>query len=336
MAKDNLFLGFGRGKVGDLVMYRQNGTQITRARNRSPRNPQTPLQLLQRVVLKTSALAYSMLQELTNHSFQGLMEGTGSQSRFTELNVAMFRAQLADVINSGDPEVILSSDEVNFSKKSDNLPEINPYIVSEGTMGSLDVRFAGGLFGLFFTVPQTGATAATLTYQQVADGLGLSRGDQVTFLVMSTNDSSDSPDGQCKFNGFRYARVILEPSDRDMTSLFFADGVINKPNARNEGYVSLAFVPAAGDVPAHLTFALEGIATAAGLINSVAAAAVIGSRLVGTTWQRTSQALVLRPYNSTVDGHLTYDYNLDYLSDAIASFMTVQNSSLYLNQAENF
>lgn len=336
MAKDNLFLGFGRGKVGDLVMYRQNGTQVTRARNRSPRNPQTPLQLLQRVVLKTSSSAYSMLQELANHSFQGRMEGTQSQSRFTELNVAMFRGRLADEIESGDPAVILASDKTNYSKKSDNLPEINPYIVSEGSMGSLDVEFVGGVFGLMFTVPQAGAAAATLTYQQVVDGLGLSRGDQITFLAMSTNDSADLPDGQGKFTGFRFARVILEPSDGDMTSLFIANGAINKPNARNEGFVTLAFVPAANDVPAHLTFALEGIDTAAGRINSVAAATVIGSRLVGSTWQRTSQSLVLRPYQSTVDGHLTYDYNLDYLSDAIASYMTVQNSSLYLNQAENF
>lgn len=339
MAKDNLFLGFGRGKVGDLVMYRQNGTQITRARNRSPRNPQTPLQLLQRVLLKTSSSAYSMLQSLTNHSFQGRAEGTMSQSRFTELNVAMFRAQLADEIESGDASVILSSGKTNYSKKSSVLPEINPYMVSEGSMGSMDVRFVGGAFGLMFTVAQAGAAAATLTYQQVVDGLGLSRGDQVTFLVLSTSDAYDpsAPDDvNGKFTSFRFARVILEPSDSDMTSLFFADGAINKPNVRNEGNVTLAFVPAAADVPAHLTFALEGIDAAAGKINSCAAGTVIGSRLVGTTWQRTQQSLVLRPSASTVVGHLEYDYELDYLSDAIASYMTVANSSLYLNQSENF
>lgn len=336
MAKDNLFLGFGRGKVGDLVMYRQNGTQITRARNRSPRNPQTPLQLVQRVLLKTSSSAYSMLQSLTNHSYQGRAEGTMSQSRFTELNVAMFRAQLADEIESGDASVILSSNKTNYAKKSDVLPEINPYIVSEGSMGSMDVRFVGGAFGLMFTVPQAGAAAATLTYQQVVDGLGLSRGDQVTFLTLSTNDSPDSEEGNGKFTGFRYARVILEPSDGDMTSLFFADETINKPNVRNEGNVTLAFVPAAADVPAHLTFAVEGIDAAAGLINSCAAGTVIGSRLVGTTWQRTTQSLVLRPSESTVVGHLQFDYSIDYLSDAIASYMTVANSSLYLNQSENF
>lgn len=336
MARDNLFLGFGRGKVGDLVIYRQNGTQVTRARNRSPKNPQTPLQLLQRVVMKTSATAYSMLQELANHSFQGRSEGTMSQSRFTEMNVAYFRAQLAEEIESGNARVILTSAKTNYSKKSDSLPEINPYVVSEGSMGSMDVRFDGGLFGLFFTVAIEGATAANLTYQNVVDGLGLSRGDQVTFLVLSTNDSESSPEGQAKFTGFRYARVILEPSDGDMTSLFFNAGSINKPNLRNEGNVTLAFVPAAGDVPSHLTFAMEGIDTAAGKINSAAGATVIASRLVSSTWQRSSQSLVLRPSSSLVTGHLLFDYSIDYLSDAIASYLTVKNSSLYLNQAENF
>ena len=332
MAKDNIFLGFGRGKIGDIVMYRANGTQVTRARNRSPKNPQTPLQLLQRVILKTSAGAYSMLQELTNHSFQGLAEGTPSQSRFTELNVKYFRTLLKDEIESGDAAEILGCLKTNFASKSTSLPEMNPYVVSEGSMGSQMVQFVGGLFGLMFVVPQAGATAATLTYQQVVDGLGLTRGDQITFLCLSTDDS----EGTGKFNGFRYARVILEPSDGDMSSTFFADGAINKPNARNEGNISLAFVASAGETPAHLTFSIEGIDTAAGKVNSVAAATVIASRLVGGTWQRSKQSLVMRPDTISVTGHLQWEWGIDYLADAIASYMTMTESSLYLNQAENF
>ena len=332
MAKDNIFLGFGRGKIGDIVMYRANGTQVTRARNRSPKNPQTPLQLLQRVILKTSAGAYSMLQEIANHSFQGLAEGTPSQSRFTELNVKYFRTLLKEEIESGVAEEILGSLKTNFASKATSLPEMNPYVVSEGSMGSQSVQFVGGLFGLMFVVPQAGATAATLTYQQVVDGLGLTRGDQITFLCLSTDDS----EGTGKFNGFRYARVILEPSDGDMSSTFFADGAINKPNARNEGNISLAFVPVAGDVPAHLTFSIEGIDTAAGKVNSVAAATVIASRLVGGTWQRSKQSLVMRPDTVSVNGHLQWEWGIDYLADAIASYMTMTESSLYLNQAENF
>lgn len=336
MAKDNIFLGFGRGKLGDLVMYRANGTQITRARNRSPRNPQTPLQLLQRVCMKTCATAYSLLQDITNHSFQGRMEGTQSQSRFTELNIKYFRGLLAEEIESGDPLAILSSMKTNFATKASSLPEFNPYEVSEGSMNTQRVQFMNGLFGLCFKVPQAGAAAETLTYQQVVDGLGLSRGDQLTFLLLSVDDSGESEIALGQFNGFRYSRVILEPNDGDMASLFLSNGTVNKPNARNEGNISLAFVAASGDVPAHLTFSIEGMSTAAYLVNSVGAAAVISSRLSGGIWQRSSQALVLRPTALTVSGHLQFAHNVDSLAAAIASYMTMTESSLYLNQAENF
>lgn len=336
MAKGNLFLGFARGKVGDTVFYRQYGEQCSRARNRHPSNPQSPLQLLQRVCMKTCAGAYSMLQDITNHSFQGRSEGTESQSRFTRLNIAMFRRQLAAEINSGDPMEILACQQTNFATKSASLPEFNPYTVSEGSMQPLDVRFIGGVYGLCFTVAQAGAAAATLTYQQVVDGLGLTRGDQITFLVLSVDDRDGEDIDLGHFNSFRYARVILEPNDGDMTSLFFSEGAINKPNARNQGEVSLSFVAAANDNPAYLSFGIAGIDSAANKVNSAAGATVIASRLANNVWQRSTQSLVLRPSEVSVTGHLQWDHSVDTMADAIASFMTAENSALYLNQAENF
>lgn len=336
MSKGNLFLGFGRGKVGDVVFSRTNGEQVARARNRSPRNPQTPLQLLQRVVLKTVSSAYSMLQDITNHSFQGYMEGTESQSRFAQLNVAMFRRILDPEINSGSAEDILSSISSNYATKSSTLAQFNPFIISEGTIGSTDVRFLSGQSALILPLISATPTAATITYQDVVDGLGLTSGDQLTFILLSVDDRSAEDIDAGVFNSFRYARVILEPSDGDMTSLFFADGAINKPNARNQGDVNLQYVPAASGVPAHLSFNLEGIDNASGQQFSSAGAAVIISRLSGGVWQRSSQSLVLRSYIISEAGHLTYDHGTNYLGDAIASYMAGTSSSLYLNQAENF
>lgn len=336
MAKDNLFLGFGRGKLGDLVMYRQNGTQVTRARNRSPKNPQTALQLLQRVLMKTSSVAYSLMQDIVNHSFQGRSEGTECQSRFTALNIAEMRRRLADIINSGDPEEIYTSSEANYAAKSASLAEMNPYVVSEGSLPTMDIGFFEQFY-LAFTSAQTGATAQTLTYQQVVDGLGLSRGDQLTFLQLSCDDRDAEEADLGHFNGFRYARIILEPNDGDMTSVFFGDGgAINKPNVRNEGSILVTFGPSSETLPQRIRFYLDGIDYEAGKINSAAAATVIASRLSGNIWQRSSQSLLLRPSALDVTGHLSFDHNVDLLGAAVASYMTVQNSSLYLNQSENF
>lgn len=337
MAKDNMFLGFARGKVGDVVFSRQGGQQVARARNRSPKNPQTPVQLLQRIVMKTTSLAYSLLQPICNHSFQGRAEGTPCQSRFAQLNVAKFRAQLADIIASGDDSDILFSDETNFSAKSDNLAALNPYVISEGTLQPMNLAFTAGSYKLIVPQPISEATAASITYQQAVDCLGLQRGDQITFLFLSSNDTGEGgAEALGNLNGFQYARIILEPNDGDMSAPLFDNGAINKPNVRNEGDLTLAYVPAAGDVPSHFTATNTSIVETIGQLNTCVAMGAIASRLSGGIWQRSPQSLVVRPSSIDVPGHTKEAHNDLMLSYAIQSYMTVSGSSLYLNQAENF
>lgn len=319
MSKGNLFLGFARGKVGDVVFSRQSGEQVARARNRSPKNPQSPLQMLQRVVLKTNSTAYSMLQPICNHSFQGRQEGTANQSRFSELNIADMRRQLRDVINSGEPEEILQSSEYNFAGKYSSLAQFRSYVISEGTLPimSYDTSANRGLFNL------TGVSAG-MTYAQVVDALGLQQGDQLSFVGLTIDDRALSETSE--FNGLKYARVILEPSDGDMTKPFLLAGesstyTVNLPNEKNDG--DITFVIGAGT----LDVAFAGTAEASA--NTLAGFATIVSRLSGGVWARSTQSLALDP-------NLSQDHNIGYLFDAIYSFLTAQNSSLYLNQAEGF
>lgn len=333
MAKGNLFLGFARGSVGDAVFYRANGQQISRARNRSPKNARTPLQLLQRVVLKTVSTAYSMLRPLADHSFQGRAEGNDNQSEFSRLNIGMLREQLAEEINSGDAELIVTSGKTNYSAKTETLPEINPYILSSGTLPSLQVSFTSGLFSLALPSMETAVTAPT--YADVVAALGLAQGDQLTFVVLSTNDS-DSVGGNSQFTSMQYARVLLEPTSGDMAAAFLSGSSVNEPNERNEGDVSLTFVAATTSTPAYLQFSVPFIATAAGAVNSAAAATVISSRLSGGVWQRSTQHLVVRPDDTATTGHLAFDAHQHYLGDAVWSFMSTEQSSLYLNASRSF
>ena len=331
MSKGNLFLGFGRGKVGDVVFSRQNGEQVTRARNRSPKNPKTALQLAQRVVMKTNSLAYSLVQDIANHSFQGFAEGTESQSQFTKRNVELLRAVIADEINSGDPKVILNSLEVNFATNAETMAPVNPYIISEGKIPTIPVSFGDPGTGnrVFFIPRSTGAE--TPTYQQIVDLLGLQQGDQLTFCFFSYDDVN----GYGTFNGFDYARVILEPSDGDMTKPFLSDGAVNLPNVKNEGSVTLAMVgdEAPGVDPTfRLSMASPKFVTTAGQVNTVVGCAVIASRLAGGIWSRSTQSIVLRPGDGT--GAVQNDYRNLFLGDAVRSFMSSTSSSLYLNQSE--
>lgn len=75
MAKGNMFLGMARGKVGDVVFYRADGQQLSRVRNRNPRNPRTNAQLFQRAIMATVVQAYAAGKELFDHSFQGFQSG---------------------------------------------------------------------------------------------------------------------------------------------------------------------------------------------------------------------------------------------------------------------
>lgn len=99
MAKDNLFLGFGRGKIGDVVFYRRNGQQIARARNRAPRNPNTFKQQLQRAVSANVQRLYSVGMQVFNHSFEGYKVGDGNQRVFLKQNMDKLRSLVVSDYN---------------------------------------------------------------------------------------------------------------------------------------------------------------------------------------------------------------------------------------------
>lgn len=331
MSKGNLFLGYARGKVGDVVFSRQNGEQITRARNRSPKNPQTAYQLTQRVCLKTASLAFSLMQDICNHSFQSVDGKTPNQSRFNRVNISLMRQQLAEYINSGDPNELWSCPETNFAQRGTVLPPIRPYLISEGTLPTMQVYTAETsstgttVLGCYnrFAPGENGAT-----YQQVCDALNLQRGDQLTFVNLTTDDTEAGLNGI--FNGFYYSRVILEPASGNMSTVFLTDNfTINDPNPRNEGYISLVQkTNQGGSLVEGYEFDVGGSGVF-GRADTVAAGAVIASRLNGAVWERSSQRLVI------VNG-LSWDYEVWPLYAALESFVSNNGSSLYLNQAGNF
>lgn len=99
MAKGNLFLGMGRGKVGDVVFSRMNGEQISRVRNRNPKNPKTEAQMYQRAIMATTMQAYSAGKEIFDHSFEGKTVGEANMREFMKTNINILRSIVASEIN---------------------------------------------------------------------------------------------------------------------------------------------------------------------------------------------------------------------------------------------
>ena len=110
--KGNLFLGFGRKSVGDVVFYKRKGTteQMARARNRKPNNPRSDKQLYQRAIMATVLQAYSAGKTIFDHSFEGKSVPDGSMQRFMSLNLRRLRsaiaADLADPTNPTQGHVV--------------------------------------------------------------------------------------------------------------------------------------------------------------------------------------------------------------------------------------
>lgn len=337
MAKGNPFLGLARGSAGDFTYYRQNGEQVFRVRNRHPANPQTDLQLLQRVVMLTAQRAYSMLSPICDHSFQGRRKGTYSQARFTELNTAMMRSRLANAIEA----IVIGSDyawqtEANYSSKDSMLPEYMPFVISEGTIAPMALNWVTGRSVI--PVGETAISSAS-TYAQVVAALGVQPGDQLTFIQMTIDDT----DTVGQFNGIKIARVILAPNDGDMTHAMFTvdaeDGMLvvdpTNANPANNGVVYFRPHLVDEDNGLQFTFVNSSAGEPGDVADAPAAAAVIVSRQSGDVWQRSTQSLVLRPF-TVGEGNLNWDHETDYIGDAMESYKIKQaGSTLYLNQAES-
>lgn len=328
MAKDNLFLGTARGAVGDVVFSRSNGHQVSRVRNRAPRNPQSAIQMMQRVILKTGMSAYSMFREIADHSFQGAKNKTDNQSEFVKRNVNEMRKELQQLIDLNDPEEIMTAQDTNFAAKQMALPVLRPYVMSSGSLQGVTINVSGNGFQIPEFTNFDYQELSSITYQDVVDALGLQKGDQLTFLFGYIDDTDDT----AEINDFRFARVILSPDDGDMTKNFFEIGTqdvnlhVANANSRNQG--SVYFKATIGAIIGQ-TDAGEFTAGAA---RTLALCGVIVSRLNGGVWQRSTCQLTMRPNTGT--GALGQDHETAALGSAIWSYMNESNSSLYLNQAQ--
>lgn len=331
MSKGNLFLGYGRGKVGDIVLYHQYGEQIARARNRHPNNPKTPLQLAQRVFQKTAAQAYSFFQALCNHSFQGFAEGTECQSRFMKQNIALIRMACQDDLAAGD-DALMTSLRANYSFVNTVQAEINPYLISEGSLPAIDTYMADQDIAAIAIATYTGLPSEGIpTYQQVCDAFGLQPGDQMTFVWAFCNDTRT--DYQSQFNRLSFARVILKPASGDMSTPFLtAAGAVNDPNAANEGVVHFSRAGTASSMPyGGLSFSpANADYSGLGTISYVMGTAVIASRFYNNRWLRSTSRMRTRLKNTEGENDMQPHFE-DTLGGAIQSFMYAPESSLYLN-----
>lgn len=323
MSKGNLFLGQARGSVGDVTFTHIAGTQVARARNRSPRNPRVPSQMLQRIVLNSASKAYSLMQPIVNHSFEGVQGVARNQQRFMQLNTSAFRDKLAAVIANPTEEEALASTAHSFSFKGDFYPQLNEYLISEGTLPRQVVKCSSASSPRFqLRMPVN--LADVISYADVIQALDAQPGDQLTFIGLGHQYGSAETYDQV--SAFAFARVILEPAGGDFDVNFLGDDDRpNDPSPKNEGDVALSILD---DADGHyIQFSFTSMTnTVSDELPAMVGAAVILSRFEAGRWRRSAQTIVPAIFGDALPALDTATFGAAY-----ASYLLGDSSNLFLN-----
>lgn len=187
MASGNFLTSTVRGKLGDIVFYRSNGEQRSRARIRKIANPNTQKQRVQRAVLASVARLYSMGQIIFDHSWQGEKVGQGSQIGFLRDNVNLLRSLVVGELNNVPADGVYRS-RVGAPRLSVAVP-FDGMQISKGTYAQLlfqrSVDETSGASS--FALPSgSGLTVATY-----ARNNGMVPGDIYTFVAIAESDDLD-------------------------------------------------------------------------------------------------------------------------------------------------
>lgn len=282
MGKGNLLQGMGRGKLGDTVFYRQNGSQMFRVRNRIVKNPKSTGQQIQRSLMATVTKAYSQLRVICDHSFENIAYGAASQSYFVKKNLDLLR------------KAAVAYTENNLSGIGEyNMPYIvapgsvatvcpNRLIVSEGTLQQDAFTVGDGTWdATMIVVPSVGRQATTKAY---LDALG---DKMYTFVVVRALSpivgTRADKQGHALWNTevlfSRIKRNDVQLASEDASKVFTA-GLVSK-------YLTIETNMKTSDG------LYEWYADEVPFVGEDIACCVIASKWNGAKWLRSSESLVI-------------------------------------------
>lgn len=310
MGKGNLFLGQGRGKMGDAVFYIRNGQQAFRVRRRQIANPNTTGMLVQRAIMSTIMQAYSFGKTIFDHSFQGEKVGEGSQSKFMSVNLRKLRNDyFADVATMQDPGYDPTDLVGRFVGRGSTVPVGWTYQISDGTFKAPVATIVAAANPL---MQWPVLSSADETPRQYFTRLGVNEGDINTVCMFANgsptadDNSYDTPVSAAEFVFVRFVAKALPAADAVWAGKTFGDFFTIDSNSYKQTVAdeiaAEAFVP-----------------TTANPVNYLLDDCLSGSQDVKVTYagviaSRSDQDLrsnsVMIPVQSTVG--LTADYLLDY------------------------
>ena len=205
-----------RKRVGQVVYRNRGGVNIASARPASVKNPRTAAQMKQRMIFTTVQSAYKKMREIVDHSQEGVTYGARTMASFMKINLMALRKnyETGAFCLKGNSNVVAP---FAFKIATGSLPFDQNIIAIENNI--VDTAFTLGE-----------KTIATLTYSELLSMLGITKGDQLTFVVCAGNYNklvTDLDYVQFSDTYFRPIRVVFSLSAADTTLAFAADGHLN-------------------------------------------------------------------------------------------------------------
>lgn len=264
--KGNLFLGYGRGSVGDVVFSRTGGQQVGRARNRKPNNPKTKAQVAHRALFADAVKFYTHgSQSLFKFAFESKQAQESDYNAFMRINA-----------KNG---IMLSPEAI----ADNNYPAIGKWIMSQGSLVSaataLSIQGESKVFVTDFNI-EGPEQASSLTVAKFSEYMlkkeGYEVGDILTFVFINSTAIHQSGELEPVLPGdvpptWEIHQLIIDTSDtRTVSAALGAGNIMLERNVDNYLFVY--------DIPLDTT--------------SIAAAVCIHSRKTATGLKVSTQELV--------------------------------------------
>ena len=203
-------------RVGQVVYRNRQGVNIASARPASVKNPRTTAQMKQRMIFTTVQSAYKRMREIVDHSQEGKSYGAKTMASFMKINLMELRKnyETGAFCLKGNSNVVapfafkIATGSLTFDQNIVAIENNNVF-----TNFDLDQK-----------------TLDTLTYSELLSILGITKGDQLTFVVCAGNYNklvTDLDYVQFSDTYFRPIRVVFSLSSADTTLAFTADGHLN-------------------------------------------------------------------------------------------------------------
>lgn len=298
MATGNWLLSGVKGKIGDLVLSKSNGVQITRARNRFPSNPKTTKQALQRMKFSAIAAFYSAFEkDILNHSWQGVKYGGTSHNHFYKL--ALSPDIKTPAVEKGSMSFVPSN-----------------YPMSRGTLRCPKYYFEPDTDGLVVNITLSsnfGSSNLGQAIDLIANDVPYLKGKQITFALISLK------------NGIFYKtveRLIIDKSAYTQESL-------GKTFARYFKTIHIGVVVENNTKQLYVTYTINDE------VKPLCAACVIISEWNGKQWCRSNSDMIINEKlmpDAYFNGDLFSNALATYMNKAGNSSNT---SDKFLNGAGN-